>query len=169
MSLHFLIDGYNVIKQVEYLNNLHTLKDARMSLVKFIRQRHLAGSKNNQVTVVFDGREDIAFYDHQKKDQIKIIFSCNESADEVIKRMVGECGNPRQIVVVTDDRQIVYSSRVHGAKVIPVKEFIGREAKQPGSQSQARQRGQRNQELAKPELSLQEQAAINQELGKIWR
>ena len=169
MSLHFLIDGYNVIKRTDSLKDLSSLRHARMSLVKAIQARRLAGSKNNQVTIVFDGRADFDFYQPQRKGQIKIFFSSDESADEVIKRMVGESGNPKQIVVVTDDKAIAHFIRSAGARAMPVLDFISRDKRQPAGKARLKHTGQGERELAKAELTYQQQEAINQELNDIWK
>jgi predicted RNA-binding protein with PIN domain len=169
MSLHFLIDGYNVIKQADFLKDLPNLRCARMSLVKTIQARRLTGSRNNQVTVVFDGRADFNFNQHQRKDQIKTVFSSDESADETIKRIVGESGNPKQIVVVTDDKAIAYFIRSNGARAMSVLDFLSRDKRQQTRKARPKHPGLRGQELAKAELTYQQQEAINQELNSIWK
>ncbi|MFC1658818.1 NYN domain-containing protein [Candidatus Omnitrophota bacterium] len=168
MSLHFLIDGYNVIKQAESLSGISILSDARASLVRLIQDRRLAGSKNNLVTVFFDGKEGIGPYQDKRQSGIRIIFSRNEPADEEIKRMVAECKNPKQAVVVTDDKAVAYFSSSLGARVLPVSEFLAKARKTRCCRQQPAHRGKRNQELYKAELTYQQQAAINQELSKFW-
>jgi len=168
MSLHFLIDGYNVIKQIDCLNDIGTLNNARISLIEIIQARRLTGSKNNRVTIVFDGKENYYLYPPKDKQRIKIIFSRQESADDVIKRIVGECDNPKQIVVVTNDKSIVYFTRSLGAKVMSVSDFLAKPEKRLDKTPPPRQKSKRNHELAKIELTHQQQAAINQELSRIW-
>ena len=165
MSLHFLIDGYNVIKQIDSLRDIRTLKDARMSLMRIIQARRLMGSKNNQVEIVFDGKGDYNFYPDQSRGQIKIIFSKGESADETIKRIVSNTANPKQKMVVTNDKAIIFFIRSCGAKAMSVSEFFKGEQEQLDSkQKQIR----REAESLKLELTYQQQEAINQELRKIW-
>ena len=166
MSLHFLIDGYNVIKQVDSLKDMHSLKDARFSLVEIIRVRHLTGSENNRVTIVFDGDENLNLFQKQNKTQFKIIFSKAESADESIKKIVQDASHPKQIVVVTDDKAIVFFVTSLGAKAMSVNEFLGE--KQLDKKS-LRKKIRRKTESQKIELTYQQQEAINQELRRLWK
>jgi predicted RNA-binding protein with PIN domain len=152
MSLHFLIDGYNAIKQVKSLNRIRSLNEARVALIKSIQAKRLLKSKNNQITVVFDGKEECGFSFFTSKDYpskadfpfkgktpLNIIFSKGESADEVIKRMVQDSSRPRQIIVVSDDKGIVYLTNSLGAKAMSPTEFL-HEKQKPRPKS----RGQKN-------------------------
>ena len=169
MSIHFLIDGYNVINRVGSLKDLPTLKDARISLVKLIQSRLPKSGKKYQVTIVFDGRDDIdCLFSNQNKGPIKIIFSKGESADETIKRIVEGCANPREMVVVTDDKAIIFFTRSLGAKVMFIKEFLGQEQRQ-SYKKVLRQREQRDAGLVKIELTSQQQEVINEELKRFWK
>ncbi|MFH1092918.1 MAG: NYN domain-containing protein [Candidatus Omnitrophota bacterium] len=122
MSLHYIIDGYNVIKQVTFLTG-EKLRAGREGLVQFIERYRPQGSKRNEITIVFDGKAEVVGY--SMKTDIKIIFSRNESADDVIKRMIEKVSNPGQYVVVSDDKAVVFYCRSIGAKWIAVKDFIG--------------------------------------------
>ena len=55
---------------------------------------------------------------------VKTVFTSDESADDKIKRLVGQALNKKQIVVVTDDREIKYYVRGLGASVVSVKLFL---------------------------------------------
>ena len=72
MSLHYIVDGYNVIKQVTFLTG-KKLRTGREGLVKFIEQYKPQGSKHNEVTIVFDGKADVT--SPEMKTQFKIVFS----------------------------------------------------------------------------------------------
>lgn len=158
MSLHFLIDGYNVIRQSRYLKNISASADVRSCLVKIIQEKRLAGSRNNRVTIVFDGRSNVVSYNAQGNDQIKIVFSKEDSADEIIKRIVSNASNPKQIVVVSNDRQIISFSKSLGAKTMSVDEFLKEEE----------QSRQKRQEPLKVGLTYQQQETIDQELRRLW-
>ena len=176
MSLHFIIDGYNVINQADFFKGMRALKEARATLVKIVQAKRIMKSKNNQVTIVFDGKDDCNLFQAQARAQaktnaqgkssIRILFSKGESADEAIKRMVNDSANPRQVVVVTNDKAIKFSSRFLGAKVISASEFLNQDQ---GKRSKVlKQRGQGDAALMKIELTHQQQEAINQELKEIW-
>jgi len=155
MSLHYILDGYNIIRQSDFLSKAQ-LKDSRHALISFINERKPCGSSNNKVTVVFDGRSDV-FY-AQEKGTIEVLFSRNESADEHIKKMVEALVNPRQSVVVSDDRDICLYVRSLGARVMSVSEFIEKGHPKPKSISLHPKVG----------LTHQQAARINEELKKIW-
>ena len=165
MSLHFLIDGYNAIKKLAPLKDMSVLKDARISLVKNIQKKRVVKGKNNQVTVVFDGKNEFNQYLNQTKGQIKIIFSRGESADETIKRMVSGSVNNKGMVVVTDDRAVKFFTASLGVKTMSINEFFDEEK----SKLSRKNTRQKELELAKMELTYQQQEVINQELRRIWK
>ena len=167
MSLHFLIDGYNVIKQIECLKDLDVLRDARESLVRIIQSSRLMKSKNNQATIVFDGKGDFNFCRGEDKGSLKRIFSKGESADETIKRIVNDAANPKQMVVVTDDKAIIFFIRSLEAKRMSVSEFLGGIKRQLSLRS--KQKGRESPESLKTEITCQQQEAINQELREYWK
>ena len=124
MSLHFLIDGYNIIQQIPLLAQ-KALEDGRQGLINLIEDYRPQGSLNNSVTIIFDGKAGM-YGDIHQSGFVKVIFAIGESADDKIIQLVSESKNSKQVVVVTDDRDIQYHIRALGAKVLKVKEFIGK-------------------------------------------
>ncbi len=57
---------------------------------------------------------------------VKVIFTRGRSADEEIKAVVAGSDYRKNMVVVTDDRDIQYTVRALGAKVCGVSEFLGK-------------------------------------------
>ena len=155
MSLHYILYGYNIVRQAEHLFG-SGLKDVRAALVNFINENKPCGSSNNKVTVVFDGRAGLSYL--HDKGPVEVIFSQDESADERIKRIVENSHNPKQAVVVSDDRDIQISIRGAGARSMPVAEFL--------EKGQPKVRVVRGQ--PKTELSSSQVARINEELRKLW-
>lgn len=121
MALHFILDGYNVIKQTALFAD-KKLEDGRNALLKLIENQRPQGSIKNKVTVVFDGQP--GFARDNSKFFANVIFSCNETADDKIKHLVHEQKNRKSIVVVTNDREIRYYVRSLGAKILKVEEFL---------------------------------------------
>jgi predicted RNA-binding protein with PIN domain len=121
MSLHFVLDGYNIIKQLPSQSQ-KKLKFSRNALLWFVEEKRPQGSRKNKVTVVFDGKEDVLPY--KIDSSAEVIFTKNESADDKIKRIVEKSQNPKQVVVVTDDRELRFFVRRLGAKLMSVVEFI---------------------------------------------
>ena len=58
MSLHYFLDGYNVVHQMAGAARLN-LEEQRYQLVRLIERKAPQGSERNKVTVVFDGCLDV--------------------------------------------------------------------------------------------------------------
>ncbi|MFH1202037.1 MAG: NYN domain-containing protein [Candidatus Omnitrophota bacterium] len=158
MSLHYILDGYNLIKQTPSLTG-KKLKDSREKLIHFIRDKRPQGSERNAITIVFDGASN--GFDYPTKNcAVTIIFTRDESADAWIKRAVEKAKEPKKIVVVTNDKEICFYVRSFGARLLSVKEFVFGKEKitRPGTQFSEN----------KIELSTQEAEEITEELRKIW-
>jgi len=76
------------------------------------------------VTIVFDGAPGI--YGTPYVGNVKVVFSNQKTADDEIKDIVEKAANKKQIVVVTDDREIKYYVRPLGATVLSVKDFLSK-------------------------------------------
>ncbi|HBO97581.1 MAG TPA: hypothetical protein DE315_00610 [Candidatus Omnitrophica bacterium] len=123
MSLHYLLDGYNIIHQMPLPSGaLNKLEDQRRHLVQWVGSRAPQGSLRNTVTIVFDGRSDV--WSPGAASSIGVVFAQGETADEKIIRMVEEAEHKKNIVVVTDDRSLQCSVRALGAKVSGVQTFL---------------------------------------------
>ncbi|MEA3369635.1 MAG: NYN domain-containing protein [Candidatus Ratteibacteria bacterium] len=153
MSLHYILDGYNIIHQVQFAGR--QLKDERERLIRFIEIFRPQGSRKNKVTVVFDGKKDI--FSPPIRSEIKVVFTRNESADEWIKRFVEETIQPKQCLIVSDDKEIRFFVRALGAKVISVNEFVDKVRKkiQPAKTGEM-------------PLSSEKAREITKELERIW-
>jgi len=151
-----LIDGYNLIKRNPTLAHKR-LEDGRQALLNFIERERPQGSDRNPVTVVFDGKPGMS--GGPVATQTSIIFTEYESADERIKGIVEDAANKKEIVVVTNDRDLLLYVRKLGAKVMSVDEFIvkGRPAKTSAAPSD---KGKF--------ISATFEYKINQEFEKIW-
>ena len=155
---HFIIDGYNVVKQLPELMD-RKLREGREELVKILQYAKPQG--NNRVTVVFDGTDDgfINSTAQIKGYNIGVAFSQGESADDRIRHLVKRDSSPNGITVVTDDRDLRSSVKIHGAKVLFVKEFIKPKEKQSKTPNNR----------IKNRIPQNEQIEINDELKKLWR
>ncbi|MBF0489731.1 MAG: NYN domain-containing protein [Candidatus Omnitrophica bacterium] len=160
MSLHFLLDGYNIIKQTSSLNQ-GTLQSQRQALVNWIHHSAPQGSIQNGVTIVFDGKEE--FFGSHESSSVRVIFTAGESADDLIKRIVEQYPAKKSLVVVSNDKDIKLYVRALGAAVLSVKEFM-RTALEKKHQSS--QWG--SKEATSKYISLTDQARINKEFERIW-
>jgi predicted RNA-binding protein with PIN domain len=161
MALHFLVDGYNVIKKVTPLARL-PWEEGRASLVRIIENENLPGSVNNELTILFDGRPGRT--DTPGTLRVKVAFTGDESADDRIKQIVTDAKNKKFYVVVTDDRDLQYYVRSLGAQVLKVGEFLNKaKSHQDTTHAQEPAGGEPVKVLPK---TLQE--AITTELEQIW-
>ena len=121
MSLSYLLDGYNIIPALPALD-LKRLEEAREGLIRLIEIHRPQGSLSNKVTIVFDGQAE--FFGQTHAGAVKIVFSRGESADDCIKRMVSDSKQKKNIVVVTNDRDIRFFVRAQGARIVSVEDFV---------------------------------------------
>ncbi len=158
MSLQYIIDGYNVVKHASF-SPPKASRDPRGALLERIRSQGLCGSLKNRVTIVFDGFPGTGGA-VPLRGTIETVFSGEKSADDVIKRMVEQSGNPRTVIVVSDDREIAFYVKAAGAHCLGVEEFIGAKKK----------RTLREETLSAPksDLTYTQMARINSELKKLW-
>ncbi|MDD2903394.1 MAG: NYN domain-containing protein [Syntrophales bacterium] len=124
MSLHLIIDGYNVIRQSPYLQ---ALEARELELGREALLAKLAGYRQykpqHKITVVFDGWLGGGLKESRDRQAgMVIIYSRRgERADEVIKRLLGK--ERSRGVVVSSDRELQdYAGRV-GAAWISAPEF----------------------------------------------
>ncbi len=158
MSLQFVIDGYNVVKH-PLLSSLTRTKDPKIALVDLIKKNGLCGSINNQITIVFDGYANNPHINDLVND-MRLVFSCEDKADDKIKRMVESFENPRNIIVVSSDNEIRNFVKSCGAGVLTVEEFLQRPKK--------KQKALSGDLSYKPDLNYSQMHKINAELRKKW-
>jgi predicted RNA-binding protein with PIN domain len=157
MSLHYVIDGYNIIKHTRFNQQIkNKFQDSKSALLEFIKVKKLCGSTNNRITVIFDGYPDNSYL--KNDTNIEVIFARGESADERIMRMVKDSSSNKNMVVVTDDKEIRLFAKSYRTKVQGIEEFIGRKEKSQ----------RRVDDSLKPEITYSMMHKINQELRKIW-
>ncbi|MCX5706327.1 MAG: NYN domain-containing protein [Candidatus Omnitrophica bacterium] len=153
MSLQFIIDGYNITHHPEFARLANKkIRDSRLALLDLIKLKKLCGSPNNSALVIFDGYPDPSI-DLEEKS-IEVIFSKHESADERIRRLVELSANPKNIVVVSDDKEISLFIKAIGAKKMTVEEFLASAKKRADPEE--------------PEITYSAMHKINEELRKLW-
>jgi len=117
------------------------------------------GSKKNAVTIVFDGKDDCFF--EKSKYSTDVIFSKRETADDLIKRLVKRSHNPKGIILVSDDRELGFSVRMQGAKILKVADFLSKITSRRRQQKKIRMEERK-------EISQTDKSVINEELKKVW-
>jgi len=149
--LVYVIDGFNLVYQIE------GLKDSinpHIGLIDHIRNNKLTGSHNNKVVIVFDGALNLEAI--QKKGKFELLFSDQGSADDLIVNRVKKINNKKQVIMVSDDRQLRDLVRSLGAKVCWVKDFIFSKKKQIEEEENTK------------DISPALKDEITQEMRKIW-
>jgi predicted RNA-binding protein with PIN domain len=126
-----------------------------------IKSKKLCGSLKNSVTVVFDGYPG-GFDAGHTDGRNAVIFSMDETADEIIKRIIEGAKNKRAIAVVTDDKEIVYCAKYAGCSHIRVEEFLSR------ATTKCVQEDPKEKNLSKQDLNFSQVNKINEELKKLW-
>ena len=123
MSVHIIIDGYNLIRRSARLSLLdrQDIEQGREALVDMLAA--YKKFKAHRITVVFDGARAVPFSPQRNRHKgISIQFSRGkESADDVIIKMARKEG-PKALVV-SSDRQIVHAASAAGAATISSAEF----------------------------------------------
>lgn len=151
----FLIDAFNLFHKIRDINES---KEPHRDLLQYLKMNRFTGSVNNEVVVVFDGykKEDLP------AGGFHLLYSNNRRADDLIKEKVEKSTNPRQLTVVSDDREIRDYAKLHGAVVCRIDEFLQKRSKPAKSKggSSPRRSGERLDEATRRE--------INSELEKLW-
>ena len=103
-----LIDGFNLIYKFPDLEGLmyqNRLSDARIGLLNKLKEYQNITKAN--ITVVFDGKKDSLEIKKETIKSIDVYYSLDYSADFLIKDFVKQDLNPRMILVVTSDKDII--------------------------------------------------------------
>jgi predicted RNA-binding protein with PIN domain len=159
MPLRYVIDAYNIINHTSFKSIHKKIRDPQRDLLWFVKNKRLGKKCTNKVVIVFDGYPKVGDED-LREPNIDIIFSREETADTRIKMMVESSKSPRDIVVVSDDREIQFFIKSVGARSIGVEEFVNQGA---GSRQHKKE-----EDLNKPELNYSQMSKINQELKGLW-
>ena len=146
--LVYIIDGFNLIYRITSLKNSSTPHQA---LINYIRKNKFTGSRNNRVMIVFDGK--LNFEAIQQRGRFEVFFSGESTADDLIKKRLSQMKNKKEVVVVSDDREIRDAARAQGARICRIADFIKVKAKQ---------------EEQEKEISYTLAHEITEEMRKIW-
>lgn len=120
----FLIDAYNLMHAVGYLN-----KSTPQNRVESSRRRLLDWLGDNARTrpgdlffVVFDGKP-APIRDSDQRNRINVKYAFQESADDVIVRMLDEV-NPQMTTLVSNDNELKAAAKRARCAVMTCVEFV---------------------------------------------
>jgi predicted RNA-binding protein with PIN domain len=123
MSIHIIIDGYNLIRQSHSFSDLdrQDIQVGREALLDALAAYRRI--KLHKITVIFDGTNAPPFSQHENQIKgIKVKFSRKgELADSLIKRMVNR--EREKALVVSSDLDIVNFATAKGAATIGSSDF----------------------------------------------
>lgn len=115
--LHYIIDGNNLIGKISSLKNLPDKQSAREKLTLLLEKYFLV--KKIKVSLHFDGFENVPI----KVSGIKIYYSQNRSADEIITNEIEKIKNTKSTIVISSDTEIASFAKVCGCQVISSENF----------------------------------------------
>jgi len=126
-----------------------------------IEQKCLTPSHRNKVSVIYDGFPPSSKgpIDIKPHEDIDIIFSHKISADEFIRKILEHSASPKDIIVVSDDREIRQAANLFRAKAMGIEDFLGLKRKIHPVKSM---------DSSGPALNYSQAHKINEELRKIW-
>ncbi len=114
-----LVDGYNLIRNDPTLKAIEarSLEAGRGALLS--RLQSTFSLQKNEIVVVFDGTSaPLPYPASERYGQIRVVFSRQgETADTVIMRMAAAAPSGRQILLLSDDREIRTAVQAQGGIV----------------------------------------------------
>ncbi|MFO7665762.1 MAG: NYN domain-containing protein [Desulfobacterales bacterium] len=118
MSLHIIIDGYNLIRQSPLLSSLdrRDIQIGRRALLDLLAS--YKKNKPHRITVVFDGISDSVYSSAKEKIKgIEVRFSRRpDSADTVIKELASDYRE--NALIVSSDMDVVRFAEAKGSATI---------------------------------------------------
>ena len=138
--MHWVIDGYNLIRQVDFLKAAESkgLAAGREALLNFLSDFSRRWVKDKgRITVVFDGPK-VAPGPHHRTNPgaypsssfqtssagIKTVFSRGTTADQVIEELITESSNPADITVVSADGEVKRFAKRHRCATLDPAGFL---------------------------------------------
>lgn len=119
--MHYYIDGYNLIFRT--LGREKDLKERRQNFIKLINDK-ITGL-NLDVTIVFDSQYQGGETSRSHFYSLEILFTeKNETADDLILKIIKSKSNPQEVVVVTSDKQLALTARRYAAKSESGEQFL---------------------------------------------
>ena len=122
--MDIIVDGYNVIFKISELGyttekcDIEVLRNRFLAMLEQYKEK-----RKHKLIVVFDG-QGAGNSSGIRPAGIDVVFSRQDlDADEEIKRMVSRSDNPRNITVITSDRDIEQYVKKYGCKVVDAMSF----------------------------------------------
>ena len=126
--MNIIIDAYNVMRSTRFSDDCvaKVLKNQREQFLTLLSA--YAEKSNNRIVAVFDGGgSGEVFGNSEVYGLVEVRYSAGgETADEVIKKLAAEAQNPREVLIITSDKEISYYARNCGATVVSAVDFYSK-------------------------------------------
>jgi uncharacterized protein len=118
----YLIDGYNLLFRVS--KEKRSLQKKREAIIAFLSEK--VSLFKFTLLLVFDSvNTDEIEARRGHKGPLEIVYTAKkQTADDYILEEVGHRKNPRQLTVITSDRDLAGQCRLLGANTMSVEEFL---------------------------------------------
>jgi predicted RNA-binding protein with PIN domain len=140
-----LIDGHNLIGQLPDIR----LDDPHDEAKLVSQLKAYVARTGKRVTVVFDrgmpgGHSDLS------SGRIEVVFAATgHTADGILRERIHHSRNPRGLIVVTSDRDVIRTAESRGARVLRARAFV----KQLQTSCPVRQGVKQNPHLSEAEVA----------------
>jgi len=117
-----LIDGHNLIGRLPDIR----LEDEDDEAQLVSRLQAYAGRARKRVTVVFDRGMPGGISRALSAGRVEVVFApTGSSADRVLRERIRRTRDPRGLIVVSSDREVIAAAQDRGARVVRAQEFVG--------------------------------------------
>lgn len=126
-----IVDGYNLLHKIRagrQLSGPGNLRRARFAMIQTIAG-HFSPNEQVRLTIVFDAAEPIEVDPSGRSEseghQITILYASEfDSADTLISELLRKHSAPRQVIVVSSDRQVQQHARRRKASFVDSLEWF---------------------------------------------
>ncbi len=121
-SKKYFIDGNNLIGKIPSIKKLQVSdKQASREKIAFTLDRFFAKRKE-KVILFLDGFQNEAI----RTSKVRIRYSDNKTADDIIKQEIDLAKNPKQIIVISSDHSVMEYAKVSYCEVQKSEDFAKR-------------------------------------------
>lgn len=110
---HLIVDGYNVTKQDW---GGMSLQEQRTRLLQQLGP--VAAQTGAEVTVVFDGQSGVLGAAPRAPRGVRVVFSQDETADDLIRTLVAAEPSGRVVVIASTDKEVAAAARRPGHRSV---------------------------------------------------
>lgn len=147
--MEYLIDGYNLIFSL--IKSKESLQTLRQQVIRYLQKKFT--SRKLSGMVIFDGA-------HRRDEESGLSYPSplivaytpkGQSADAYIVEQISIAHNPKEIMVITNDKGLIRHAKSAGAKVMGNDEFIEwlKKKKRPSSTTLMKESPQNIERLEK--------------------